>query len=426
MATTNKLDSNVSQIVLKKFLPGFMSDLVLAKTVDRQLLAGEINSSTGDSVSFKRPHQFSSLRTPTGDISGQTKNNIVSGKATGRVGNYITVAVECTQLEEAIKLNQLDEILAPVRQRIVTDLETELAQFMMRNGALSLGSPNTPINKWSDVAQTASFLKDLGVKEGENYAVMDPWSAQRLADAQSGLHASDQLVRTAWEQAQIASNFGGIRALMSNGLASRTQGAFGGTLTVSTTPTVTYDSVKDTYQFSLTLAGATASVTGFLKAGDQIKFTSTYWLQQQSKQVLYNGSAPISFTATVLSDANSTAGGAVTVTLSGVPIYDAAPQQQYNAVSRAVTSGDAVTVVGTAGQTMKPNLFYNKFFCGLGTIPLPKLNSIDSAVATYEGFSIRVHKYADGDANVQKMRFDLLPAYVCYNPHMGGQFFGNP
>lgn len=426
MATTNKLDSNVSQIVLKKFLPGFMSDLVLAKTVDRQLLAGEINSSTGDSVSFKRPHQFSSLRSPTGDISGQTKNNIVSGKATGRVGNYITVAVEYTQLEEAIKLNQLDEILAPVRERIVTDLETELAQFMMRNGALSLGSPNTPINKWSDVAQTASFLKDLGVEKGENYAVMDPWSAQRLADAQSGLHGSDKLIQTAWEQAQIASNFGGIRALMSNGLASRTQGAFGGTLTVSTTPTVTYDAVKDTYQFQLVLAGATASTTGFLKAGDQIKFTSTYWLQQQSKQVLYNGSAPISFTATVLADANSTAGGAVTVTLSGVPIYDAAPQQQYNAVSRAVTSGDAVTVIGTASQTMKPNLFYNKFFCGLGTIPLPKLNSIDSAVATYEGFSIRVHKYADGDANVQKMRFDLLPAYVCYNPHMGGQFFGNP
>lgn len=426
MATTNSLDSNVSQIVLKKFLPGFMSDLVLAKTVDRQLLSGEINSSTGDSVSFKRPHQFSSLRTATGDISGQTKNNLVSGKATGRVGNYITVAVEYQQLEEAIKLNQLDEILAPVRQRIVTDLETELAQFMMRNGALSLGSPNTPINKWSDVAQTASFLKDLGVEEGDNYAVMDPWSAQRLADAQSGLHASDQLVRTAWEQAQIASNFGGIRALMSNGLASRTQGAFGGTLTVQTAPTVTYVAVKDTYQFTVTLTGATASVNGFLKAGDQIKFTNTFWLQQQSKQALYNGSTPISFTATVLADANSTAGGLVTVTLSGVPIYDAAPQQQYNAVSRQVAAGDAVTVIGTAAQTMKPNLFYNKFFCGLGTIPLPKLNSIDSAVATYEGFSIRVHKYADGDANVQKMRFDLLPAYVCFNPHMGGQFFGNP
>lgn len=421
----NNLDSNVSQIVLKKFLKGFMSDLVLCKTVDRQLLAGEINSSTGDSVSFKRPHQFRSIRTPEGDITGMTKNSIISGKATGRVGNYITVPVEWTQLEEAIKLNQLEQILAPVQERMVTDLETELAQFMMNNGALSLGSPNTPINKWSDVAQTASFMKDLGINEGENYAVMDPWAAQRLADAQTGLHASDNLVRTAWENAQIPSNFGGIRALMSNGLASRTQGAFGGTLTVQTAPTVTYVAVKDTYQFSVTLTGATASVTGFLKAGDQLKFTSTYWLNQQSKQVLYNGSTPISFTATVLADANSTAGGLVTVTLSGAPIFDAT-NAQYNAVNRQVAAGDAVTVIGTAAQAMKPNLFYNKFFCGLGTIPLPKLHSLDSAVATYEGFSIRVHKYSSGDGNKQFMRFDLLPAYVCFNPHMGGQFFGNP
>lgn len=135
--------------------------------------------------------------------------------------------------------------------------------------------------------------------QGENYAVMDPWSAQRLADAQTVLHASDQLVRTAWENAQIPTNFGGIRALMSNGLASRTQGAFGGTLTVKTQPTVTYNAVKDSYQFTVTLTGATASVTGFLKAGDQVKFTNTYWLQQQTKQALYNGATPISFTATV-------------------------------------------------------------------------------------------------------------------------------
>ncbi|EFJ5905506.1 head protein, partial [Escherichia coli] len=157
----------------------------------------------------------------------------------------------------------------------------------------------------------------------------------------------------------------------------------------------------------------------------QVKFTNTYWLQQQTKQALYNGATPISFTATVTADADSDGSGDVTVTLSGVPIYDTT-NPQYNSVSRQVAAGDAVSVVGTASQTMKPNLFYNKFFCGLGSIPLPKLHSIDSAVATYEGFSIRVHKYADGDANVQKMRFDLLPAYVCFNPHMGGQFFGNP
>ncbi len=64
-----------------------MSDIVLCKTVDRQLLSGEINSNTGDSVSFKRPHQFKSERTETGDITGKDKNGLISGKATGKVVN---------------------------------------------------------------------------------------------------------------------------------------------------------------------------------------------------------------------------------------------------------------------------------------------------------------------------------------------------
>jgi len=140
-------------------------------------------------------------------LRGKLKNGLISGKATGKVGKYITVGVEWTQIEEALKLNQLEQILSPIHERMVTDLETELAHFMMNNGALSLGSPNTPIKKWSDVAQTASFIKDIGIKTSENYAVMDPWSAQRLADAQSGLHATEQLVRTAWENAQISGNF---------------------------------------------------------------------------------------------------------------------------------------------------------------------------------------------------------------------------
>jgi hypothetical protein len=424
MATSkNVTDSNISQVVLKKFLPGFMSDLVLCKTVDTQLLKGEINADRGEKVFFKRPHQYRSERTADGDITGKDKNRIISGKAEGRVSDYITVAVEWLQVEEALRLNQLDQILQPIRTRMVTDLETELAKFMLKNGALSLGTAGSPLAKWSDVAQTATFMRDLGIGIGQNYAVIDPWSAQRLADIQTGISATD-LVKTAWEQAQLPGNFGGIQALTSNGLSSRTQGDFGGTLTVKTTPSVTYEDIKDSYQFTVTLTGATASKTGFLKAGDQLRFTSSYWLNQQTKESLYNGVDPIGFTATVLADVDSDGSGDVTVKLSGVPIYEDAGQ--YNSVSKAVESGDAVTISGKAGLTMKPNLFYNKNFVGLGTVALPKLHSIDSAVVSYEGFSIRVHKYADGDANKQMMRFDMLPAFACFNPHMGGQFFGNP
>lgn len=418
----NNLNGNISQIVLKKFAPMFQNDCVLVKTVDRQLIQGEINPNTGDTVYLKRPHQFASTRTSDGDISATTTQNLVSGKIPAKISNYCTVEVAYSQLEEAIKLNQLDQILKPISERINTDIEIELAKFIQQNGALSLGAPGTAVSKWSDVAQTGSMLKDLGVESGNNYAVMDPWAAQNLAEKQSGLD-NNELVRTAWENAQISGNFGGVRALMSNGLAARVSGSAAGAsgITVKTTPTATYDSVKDSYQMTIVLTGATGLT---LKAGDQLEFATAYWLNQQSKQQLVKNGSPIKFTATVLTDATAV-GADITVTVSGAAIVDA-NNVQYNTVSAAIAAGMAVSVKGAASTTYKPNLFYNEKAIAMGTVELPKLHSIDSAVMSSPrtGLSIRVHKYSDGRANKQMMRFDVLPAFSILNPHMCGQFFG--
>ncbi len=420
----NNLNGNVSQIVLKKFAPMFQNDCVLVKTVDRQLIQGEINPNTGDTVYLKRPHQFASTRTADGDISATTTQNLISGKIPAKISNYCTVEIAYSQLEEAIKLNQLEQILKPISERINTDMEIELAKFIQTNGALSLGAPGTGITKWSDVAQTGSMLKDLGVESGNNYAVMDPWAAQNLAEKQSGLEHSE-LVRTAWENAQISGNFGGVRALMSNGLAARVSGSAAGAagITVKTTPAATYDSVKDSYQMTIVLTGATGLN---LKAGDQLEFATSYWLNQQSKQQLVKNGSAIKFTATVLADATA-AGADITVTVSGAAIVDSS-NTQYNTVSAAITAGMAVSVRGAASTTYKPNLFYNEKAIAMGTVELPKLHSLDSAVMSSPrtGLSIRVHKYSDGRANKQMMRFDVLPAFSILNPHMCGQFFGNP
>ena len=220
----NNTDKNVSELVLKKFLPGFMSDLVLAETVNRELLRGVIDPSTGDTVQLKRPHQYRSERTTDGDMTSKTQSEIVSATATATVSNYITVFIGWSQLEEAIKLNQLEEILAPAREEIVTTLENELATFMINNTGLTSGTPSQPIDAWGDVAGTGSYLKALGVK-GEMYATMNPWAVQDLADTQSGLASGDNgLVNTAWQEAQIAKNFGGLKAFMSDSLESYTAG----------------------------------------------------------------------------------------------------------------------------------------------------------------------------------------------------------
>jgi hypothetical protein len=97
---------------------------------------------------------------------------------------------------------------------------------------------------------------------------------------------------------------------------------------------------------------------------------------------------------------------------------------QYNTVARQVVAGDSVMIRGTADKLIKPSMFYTDDFVGLSTIKLPKLHSIDSSIVSWEGLTIRAHKWSDGRANNQFMRFDLLPAFACFNPHKGGQLFG--
>lgn len=423
----NNLGSNTSQIVLQKFLDAFMCDQVLTKTVDTQLIKGQINPRTGDTISVKRPHQYRVKRTVDGDISLLTANDIISGTAFAKVQDYITVDVEYGQLEEAIQLNQLDMILKPAASEMVAALEVSLGKFMNEQAALQLGTAGAAIVKWSDVAQTGSFLDSLGVPAGDWFAVMNPFSIQNLADAQTGLASgSNNLVDTAWQRAQISGNFAGVTAISSNCLASHTNGTHAGTITVDATPTATYVSVKDTYIQSIALTGFTVT-TGGLLAGDVLQFSDNdrNFINMKSRETFTGATgAPVKFTAVVTADVLADGSGDLTALITA-PIFET--NGQYNNVSSPITSGDAVTIIsGTAGSSLMPNLFYHKQAFGLGTVKLPKLHATESNVITEGGFSIRMTKDSSILENKQIVRFDLLPTFATFNPLFAGRFYGNP
>lgn len=428
----NNLDSNVSDIVLKKFLDAFTCNQVLTKTVNTQLLDGQINPDTGEQVRFKRPIQYRSKRTADGDISALTRNNIVSGSAFGRIRDYITVDIEYTQLEQAVKLNQLDEILKPAAMQMVADLETELATYMNQQLALVRGSAGTNVNKWGDVAACGSLMASLGVPMGEMYAVMNPFAVQALADTQSGLASGDnRLVNTAWEKAQISRDFAGLMGLTSNCLSQQTTGDFDFTIatTVSAPPTQTYVSAKDTYTISVALASGVGNANAVITAGTVLEFTAASgdlaFINLKSRQAFPgNTSEPfVKFTAVVTEDATADGAGAVTVTVTA-GIWEA--NGQYNNISQAIATSDVVTSrSGAADATTSPSLFYHKNAIGLGTVKLPKLHSKESRVITEGGFSIRMTMDSDTLANTQFVRFDMLPAFATFNPLFGGRFYGS-
>jgi hypothetical protein len=419
----NNLDSNVTRKVARVFLEKFEASRVVTKTVNTQLLEGKFNPSSGSNVDFKRPHDYNTIRTAGGDISLSTKSDIIAGKATGTVQNYFTVATEWGNVEEALELDQLDQILAPMATRIVTDLEVDFAKYMFRNCNLSYGAPGTVVDAWSDVAGAGALMNSIGVPMDDCYYVMNPFTQQNLASVQQGLNSgSNSLVDTAFQRAQISSNFGGLKAMASNALGSYTSGSASDRAgTLAANPTVTYVAAKDTMTQTLSCAGFSGNAT--FKAGEIIQVTGRFRCSLSTRQPVYDSTgAQILWRAVITADATSNTAGAVTLTVAGPAIFESAGQ--YNTTTAALASGDVITVLGAASTNYQPNLFYHRQAYGMGSVKLPKLYSTDTVATTEDGFSIRVSKYADGDANTQKIRFDLLPAYATFNPFFAGQGFG--
>lgn len=424
MASTNNLSSNFSRPIAEAFLKGFEASRVITKTVNTQLLEGKFSPKSGTQVDFKRPHDYKSDRTSDGDISAVDSSDIISGKATGTVQDYFTVHMDWDEVDQALKLDKLDEILKPSAARLVTDLETDFGAYMYKNCNLHYGVPGTAIDAWSDVAGANALMDSIGVpNDGRRNYVMNPFVTAALADVQNSLgNGSDSLVNTAWENSIVSNKLAGLRAMSSNSLASRTSAVAAdraGTLTAAGDQT--YVTAKDTMTQVISVTALEANAT--IKAGDIITIAGRTRLSLATRDgFVDNTGAQRLWSGVVTADVTLGASGEGDLVIAGPGIFEA--NGQYNTVNSTFVIGDVVTLLGATGAVYQPAMFYHQDAFGIGTVPLSKLYATDTIATTEDGMQIRITKYSDGAANKQKIRFDLLPAYATFNPFFAGQGYG--
>jgi len=427
----NNFDSNVEKRLAASFIKNFESARVLTKTVNTQLVSGNngINPKTGDTVFVRRPYEALAVETAKGDITGLT-GDITSGQAPVTVQNFITTFAEWDIIDEAIRMDRMDEILRPYATRLVTQLEGNLGRFMQRNSGLLSGVPGTPITKWSDVAAFNTLLESMGVPtlDGNAYAVLSPAVRENLADLQSGLASGDnELVNQAWRKARISKDFGGITALSSNHIPTYQSGAsVARTGTIGATPTATYVAAKDTMTQTVVLSGLTASTVNAVRPGDQILITQAgrSRINPHTKEIIFDtGGDPVSWTYTVVTGGDTDGAGDVTVTVTGAAINE---DGAYDNISTPITSGDTFALLGNTNVSYQSALFYHRDAFALASVRIPKLHSKDTIMESEDGFMIRMTRYSNGDANTNKVRFDLLPAFGVLQPLFAGNGFGKP
>ena len=419
----NNFDSNITPKLAKTFLNAFESDRVISKNVNTQLLSGQFDPSSGDTVSFKRPTDYKSTRTPGGDISATTANSIITGKASGVVQDMFTVEIDWNLVDQALKTDQLDQLIAPAAKRIVTDMEVDFARYAMRNTALLAGTVGTGVTTWDHVAEAGAIMQASGVPMDEAWCYFaNPFTQRKLASNQRSLGGETGSM-TANRRAVITDDFAGMRVMTCNTLGSYTTGTGADRAgTLSATPTATYLAAKDTMTMSIAVAGFQANLV--VAAGETITVTGRNRLNLSTKQAIVDETgAEILFSGTVTSEVTLSGAGAGTLVITGPAIYEATGA--YNTVDSALTSGDVVTLGGAASTLIQPNLFWHKQAFAIGSVPIPKLYSTDTIATTSDNLQIRVSKGASLRENKNIVRFDFLPAYATLNPFFAGQGFGS-
>lgn len=433
----NSLTSNVTRQLVRTFLKEFDAARVITKSVNSQLLQGKFSRRSGTTVDYKRPHDYTSTRTSTGDISGGGKSDMIAGKATATVQDFFTVATEWDGLEDAVQTDQLEEVLAPMATRLCQDLETDFAKYMTQNAGGSYaasGTYGTAVATWQDVADTSAYMESLGVPMDKKWHyAMNPFTATKLAGASADnggqinrSSGSNGLVDSAYANATIANSFAGFRVLRSTHLHSFTS-ATASDLTgaLNGAPDATYATAKDTFTQVWTVDGfGSETFAANALVGQVVELTTgdVFQLSHATRNpIIDSAGAKRKYTGVIVAN-TLFSGGAGTITVSGPAIYEATGA--YNTVDAAIADGDAITILGNSATQYTPNLAFHPDAFGIGTVKLNKLYEGDTVAVTKDGMSIRCTKYSDGDSNEQKVRFDLLPAYSTLNPWLAVQAWG--
>lgn len=422
----NNVESNFREKVVPIFMEEFDNNRVFSKSVNTQLLSNEFNPSSGDSVAFKRPTDYIAVETPDGDLTSENPEPIIVGNAFGRVQNYITVWVEYQQIDQALKLNQLSELLAPAAKRLVTKLETNFAKFMVKNTALLSGTVGTAVETWDQLAEFGAVMEATGVPMDNTwYAAVNPFTQRKLASDQRSLGAGGPaggLIRSAHERAIITENFAGMTVMTATTQPNYTSDSAADRVgSLSANPDVTYVTAKDTMTQALVVADFGANIV--IKAGEQVQITGRNRLNLSTRDVILDETgAKVVWTATVTADVTLSGTGTGTIVVTGPALFESTGA--FNTVDSAPISGDVVTILGSVSTTHQPNLFWHKNAFSIGTVALPKLDAQDNTGTTEDGIRIKVTRGSDFIKNKNRVRFDILPAFMATNPFLAGQGFG--
>lgn len=386
-------------IIAREALMRLENNLVMANLVYRayenEYQSQPNGNKIGATITIRKPVQYSLRSGATASMQDTTE-----GSTSITVDQQIGIDFQFRSDDLTLDITQFSErYLKDGLSKIANKIDSDLY-------ALSLdvpnwvGTPGQTINSFSDFGKAPQRMTELAMPEDDRKCVLSPADYWGMLTALPSLPANNgQTSEIALRRAQL-----GQIAMVDTYQAQNVKTFTRGTAT-NTTPAVdgagqtsSYATVKDTGTQSLVVKNAGNAVT--YVAGDIFTIADVYAVNPVSKDTQ---SFLRQFVVTAA--ATSSAGGAVTLTISPPIITSGA----YQTVSAAPADSALLTILGSASTSYPQNIFFCKNAFALCMVPmdLPEGAAL-KARETYKGLSIRLVGDYDIINDMNMWRLDVL------------------
>jgi hypothetical protein len=402
-----KVYANVGLALLK-------NQLVMAKLCDSEAVEKEFKPGVGTTVYVKKPPEFA-IR----DGASASAQDVVEGEVAVTCDKQKGVDVAFTGYEATsnvdalLKSKVIESAMVTIASQIDGDLIDQVKYF-----SNAVGTIGNTISTVAGFFAAPQRLDEMAVPASNRNAVLRPADGYALASTFTGLAAlAGDTAISALRRAEIPM-LGNTKPFITQTIPAITVGtrtASGAALVDGASQNTTYAASRTTGTQTILLKTAGNALT--VKAGEKVTFGSVYAVNPRTKAVM---SYLKQFTVTA--DAVSSAGGALTLTISPPIITSGA----YQNVSAAPADAAAVTYIGVASTAYSFNAAFHKSAIKLVSLkpPMPFTGEADYATDPDTGLTVRYWRYSDGAGDTHSHRWDVYYGVKNVDPRLGTILFG--
>lgn len=405
-------------IIAKEALRLLKNNLVMGSNVYRDYEAefpGEPKK--GGTVTIRKPVKFTSTKARTRSTSVITENSITLTVSTQ---DHISWQFESAQL--ALTIEQYSErYLRPACARLANDIDADLLALYkdVYNSVIESSGFVTP-HTFMVLGKAMQVMDEEAAPPDDRVVVFNPAAHWAMANALTALYQQEPGTKAL--RKGYLGTIAGAQIFMDqnvkthlSGQAGTTVGSDGTGLEIGTgAPTgVTFTS-------ALALADFNVVTTAGLRAGDVFTIAGVYAVNPMSGESTGQLRQFVVRTEVPIASAGSATEHPVTVQISPDMIQTGA----YKTVDTYPAGGAAIDVLANTGKNYPQNVVFHKNAFALVMVPLPAPGGVWGSTASEDGFSVRVVKQYDVEADIEICRLDVLYGVKTIYPELAVRIWG--